>query len=155
MADISRTARQVRKIILDAFVSSGRAPSVGEIMKAVGISRLAVLEAFREIAQIDTFWVEKGTENIRILSPFSGISTPYKVTVDGVQKWHAVCGVEALAVWVFFPGKTVHVDIHCRDCGDPMSLDLRDAQIVAQSPADMVVHLGVPVARWFENLPFA
>jgi len=84
MMDVSRTARQVRKVILDAFISSVRAPSVGDIMHALGVSRQAVLDAFCEIAQIDTFWLEKGTENIRILSPFSNVSTPYKITIDGV-----------------------------------------------------------------------
>lgn len=155
VTDVSRIARRVRKVILDTLISTGRAPSVGDIMGAVGASRPAVLSAFREIAQIDTFWVEKGTENIRILSPFSNVSTPYKITIDGVQNWYAVCGVEALAMWAFFPGKMVHVDAYCRDCGDPISLDLRDGQIVAQSPDNIVAHLGVPVARWFEDLPFA
>jgi hypothetical protein len=154
MTDVSRIARQVRKVILDAFNSTGRAPSVGDIMAAVGVSRPAVLGAFGEIAQIDTFWVEKDTENIRI-SPFSNVSTPYKNSIDGVQNSYAVCGIQALAMWAFFPGKMVHVDAYCRDWWDPISLDLKDGQIVAQSPDNVVTHLGVPVGRWSENLPFA
>lgn len=155
MVEVSYTARRVRKKILDSFVDTGRAPNLGEIMVGLRLSRPEVLEAFREIATIDTFCVEKGTENIRILSPFANTSTPYKVTVDGIHKWHAVCGIEALGVWVFFPGKVVQVDTYCRDCGEAMLLKLKDGQVIEQSPDRIVAHLGVPVARWFDDLAFA
>jgi hypothetical protein len=155
MPGISTTARQVRKSILDSFVSSGRAPSVGEMMAELGLSRTAVLETFPEIATIDTFWVEKGTENIRILSPFSNLPTPYKVKVDGEQKWFAVCGIEALGVWVFFPGQVVQIDAYCRDCGESLGLELQDGQILSQSHNSMMAHLGVPLAQWFYDLPYA
>ncbi|HSD51146.1 MAG TPA: organomercurial lyase [Candidatus Methylomirabilis sp.] len=155
MVEVSNTARRVRKKILDSFVDTGRAPNLGEIMVGLGLTRPEAVEAFREIATIDTFSAEKGTENIRILSPFANVSTPYKVTIDGIQKWHAVCGIEALGVWVFFPGKVVQVDTYCRDCGEVMLLKLRDGQVIEQSPDRIVAHLGVPVARWFDDLIYA
>jgi hypothetical protein len=155
MIEISNTARRIRKLILDSFVATGRARNVGDIMATLGLSRPAVMDAFREIASIDTFWVEKGTENIRLLSPFADLTTPYKVTIAGEQKWYAVCGIEALAVWVFFPGQTVTVDAYCRDCGEPMRLRLQDGRILEQAPERIVAHLGVPIARWFDDLPFA
>ncbi len=155
MADVSLTARQVRKLIQDSFVATGRAPVLADLMRSPGISREEVLQAFREIATIDTFWVEKGTENIRILSPFANLPTPYKITVDGAQKWDAVCGIEALGIWVYFPGKVVQVDAYCRDCGAPMRLKLKDGQILERPDDPMVAHLGVPVARWMADLPYA
>jgi hypothetical protein len=141
--------------ILDTFVASGRAPNVGQISAALGIPRDAVLDAFRDISIIDTFWVEKGTENVRILSPFSDLTTPYKVTIDGQQRWHAVCGIEALGLWVFFPGKEVSVDSYCRDCAEPIQLRMRDGALLSQIPEGIVAHLGIPVAHWFDDLPFA
>ena len=155
MVEVSDAARQVRKFILESFVNTGQAPNIGDIMEALGLSRPTVLDAFQEVAVIDTFWVEKGTENIRILSPFANISTPYKVTIDGAQKRHAVCGIEALGIWVFFPGKRVEINMYCRDCGEAMFLALRDGQIIEQSPDRIVAHLGVPVSRWMDDLPFA
>jgi Alkylmercury lyase len=155
MVEVTNTARQVRKFILNSFVNTGHAPNVGDLMAAVGLTRAAVLETFREIDAMDTFWIEKGTENIRLLAPFANTSTPYKVTVEGVQKWYAVCGLDALGIWAFFPGKTVQVDAYCRDCGEAIQLQLKDGQITAQSPAHLLVHLGVPVAHWMDDLPLA
>jgi hypothetical protein len=50
MIEISKNARQTRKVILDSFVATGRAPNVGDVMAALDMSRGAVLEAFREIS---------------------------------------------------------------------------------------------------------
>ena len=71
MVEVTNTARQVRKFILNSFVNTGHAPNVGDIMEALGLTRAAILETFREIGAIDTFWIEKGTENIRLLAPFA------------------------------------------------------------------------------------
>ena len=73
----------------------------------------------------------------------------------GEQKWYAVCGIEALAFSVFFPGQTVQIDSFCRDCGEPMRLRMKDRSVLEQAPDRIVAHLGVPVARWFDDLPFA
>lgn len=86
MAEIQDSVRQVRKVIVDGFVQHGRAPSVGEIGSRLGMARADVLAAFRELPRLDTFAVEPGTENIRILSPFSNLPTPYKVSVNGEQR---------------------------------------------------------------------
>jgi len=155
MVAVTHTARQVRKVILDAFVHTGQAPTVGGIMAALGLSRAAVRATFREIATIDTFWVEPETEQIRLLAPFANTKTPYVVTVEGVQKWYAVCGLAALGIWAFFPGQTVQVAAACRDCGEAIRLQCQDGQLTARSPAPLIAHLGVPVARWRDDVPGA
>ncbi|MFQ5693855.1 MAG: organomercurial lyase, partial [Nitrospinota bacterium] len=155
MVDVSENTRRVRKLIVDSFVQTGRAPNVGEIGKNLNLSRHTVLEALRELPRMDTFWLERGTENIRILSPFSNIPTPYRVSVDGEGRWFAVCGPEALAMSFLFPGRHVEVDAYCRDCGEPIRLAMRDEELLEEEPRGLVVHLGVPIARWFEDLPFA
>src|SRR5215510_12882034 len=42
MVEVTNTARQVRKFILNSFVNTGHAPNVGDIMAAVGLTRAAV-----------------------------------------------------------------------------------------------------------------
>lgn len=155
MVDVSENTRRVRELLVSSFVEKGRAPNVGEIGGGLNLSRHEVLDALRELRSIDTFALERGTENIRILSPFSNIPTPYRVSVDGEQRWFAVCGPEALAISFMFPGQRVQVDAYCRDCGDPIRLVTRDGEILEQEPPGLVSHIGVPVARWFEDLAFA
>lgn len=155
MANPDRTVQRVRKAIVDGFVATGHAPTSAEIAAELGLSRGEVLGAFWDLPKYDTFCLEKGTENIRILSPFSNLATPYKVSVDGEQRWHAVCGPEALAITYMFPGRTVEIEAHCRDCGYPLHIGMQDGEVLGEEPEDMLIHLGVPVARWFEDLPYA
>ena len=155
MVAVTHTARQVRQVILDAFVHTGHAPTVGDIMAALGVPRAAVRATFREIAAIDTFWVEPETEQIHLLAPVANTKTPYIVTVGGVRKWYAVCGLAALGIWAFFPGQTVQVAAACRDCGEAIWLQFHDGQLTAWSPSSLIAHLGVPVARWRDDVPGA
>jgi hypothetical protein len=39
--------------------------------------------------------------------------------------------------WLF-PGKTVRVDAPCLDCGTPLTLEMRDAQVLSVSPESIV-----------------
>lgn len=155
MAQPHPDTRRVRKCIVDAFVAAGIAPDAHTIGQRLGLSREQVLQAFRELAQFDTFAIERNTENVRILSPFSNLPTPFRVSVDGRQRWHAVCGAEALAMTYLFAGRVVRTDAYCRDCGDAIVIEMRDGAVLRQEPAGLLLHLGVPVARWFEDLPYA
>ena len=155
MVDVSKDTKRVRKAIVDGFVRNGRAPNLGELGRALDLSRSAVLECFRQLSQVDTFSLESGTENNRVLSPFSNLPTPYCVSVNGAQRWFAACGLEALGITFMFPGKRVEIDAYCRDCGDSIRLAMKDGEMLEQEPPDLVAHVGVPVARWFEDLAFA
>ena len=155
MVEVDTTVRKVRKAIVDGFVATGHSPSSADIAAALKITRQEVLRAFGDLPKYDTFAMERGTENVRILSPFSNLATPFKVAVDGEQRWHAVCGPESLAITYMFPGRTVAVEAHCRDCGDPIRIEMKDGEVLSQEPEGLLIHLGVPVARWFEDLPYA
>ena len=46
--------------------------------------------------------------------------------------------LEALAVRWLFPGKTVPVDTLCLDCGEPITIEMRDDQLVSAQPDGIV-----------------
>ncbi|HXH84900.1 MAG TPA: organomercurial lyase [Candidatus Tectomicrobia bacterium] len=152
--DVTPSTRRVRALIVESFVETGRAPTVCDLAERLALSRPEVLAAFRELATIDTFAVEAGTDNIRLLSPFSNLPTAYRVSVDGRPGWFAVCGPESLAMSLMFPGRRIDVDAYCRDCCARIRLAMQDHRVLEQD-GPLVVHLGVPVARWLADLPFA
>ena len=63
------------------------------------------------------------------------------MTVRGEQKWFAQCGFEATSVTWLFPGETVRIDAPCLDCGDPVTVEMRDGRIVWLDPPEVVGHL--------------
>lgn len=56
---------------------------------------------------------------------------------------------------LMFPGQRVQVDAYCRDCTEPIRIVMQDEHVLECEPAPLLVHLGVPVARWFDDLAFA
>ncbi|MCH8224490.1 MAG: hypothetical protein IIC97_01340 [Chloroflexi bacterium] len=43
-----------------------------------------------------------------------------------------------MAVRWLFPGKTVRVDALCLDCGEPLSVEMRDEEVLSVQPDTMV-----------------
>jgi hypothetical protein len=95
------------------------------------------------------------TDYIASFAPFSSVPTQYLVSVDGEQRWYAQCGFEALAMTWMFPGKEVRIDCPCLDCGEPISVRMRDGALLEVEPATLVGHTNLPRWRWAENIAYA
>ena len=48
----------------------------------------------------------------------------------------------------------MQIDAPCLDCGEPMTIRMRDGEVLEASPESIVGHANVPVPRWRENWPF-
>jgi hypothetical protein len=55
--------------------------------------------------------------------------------------------MEVLAVRWLFPGKEVFVSTRCLDCGEPIQLRTRDAEILEIEPETAVGYMPAPFAR--------
>ena len=45
--------------------------------------------------------------------------------------------------WLF-PGQTVRIEAPCLDCGEALTVTMRDGEILAAEPATVVGHLNQP-----------
>jgi hypothetical protein len=86
-------------------------------------------------------WLHPETDYIASFPPLNNLPTQYRVTVRGAQRWFAQCGFEATSVTWLFPGETVRIDAPCLDCGDPVTVEMRDGRIVWVDPPGVVGHL--------------
>jgi hypothetical protein len=77
--------------------------------------------------------------------PFACFKNHYPIWVDGEQKWHGECAVEACGVSAMFPGKEVIVRSICRQTREPIELVARDGVILDYSPKTLRVHFGKPL----------
>jgi len=88
MPGYTDTSKRVRKFILDRMLETGRAPHVGNMVRALGLSRVEVLNSLQELERGRCLLMEKGTENIRMFHPFANITTAYEIELEGQRKWH-------------------------------------------------------------------
>jgi len=144
------------QIIMKHMMDSGQAPHYTEIAAEMGVpveeGRMALRDLFS--AGISG-WLFPDTDLIASFAPFNNLPNQYRITIDGQQKWFAQCGFESLAVSWLFPGKTVHIDFPCLDCGSPIQVEMRDGVVLGTEADRLMGYVAVPFAKWGEQLPFA
>ena len=99
-------------------------------------------ELLRDVMQAYPIgWLHPETDYIASFPPLNNLPTQYRITVRGEQRWFAQCGFEATSATWLFPGETVRVDAPCLDCGDPVTVEMRDGRITWVDPPEVVGHL--------------
>ncbi len=74
--------------ILNRLVQTGQAPFYTEIASELGIPVEEGRKALHALFKMGTAaWVFPNTDYIVSFSPFSNLPTPYRITVEGKQKW--------------------------------------------------------------------
>jgi hypothetical protein len=130
---------QLRNRIYAQLVELGRAPSRAELGDDAGLRRLHDAHAL----------VLDGAGEIRMANPFSAVPTSYRVEAGG-RSWYANCAWDAFGI-----PAALHVDGHvsteCADCGEAIEVDLQGKP----EPADLVFHVAVPAAHWWDDIVFS
>src|SRR4029453_5689803 len=116
--------------IMRGLIDTGSAPHHAELARAL---RLGLEEGASPPPDVmpayPIGWLPPETDYIASFPPLNNLPTQYRITVRGEQRWFAQCGFEATSATWLFPGQTVRVDAPCLDCGDPVTVEMRDGQI--------------------------
>lgn len=138
--------------VMSSFVNAGRAPHYIELGRHLGLRPEEARQALQQLVAMGLpNWLVPETDYIASFAPFSNIATQYLISVEGQQRWYAQCGFESLAISWLFPGKGVRIECPCLDCGEAISLRMRDGQLLAVDPPTAIGHVNLPASRWREN----
>ncbi len=76
-------------IIMKGFVETGQAPHHTQIAAELGVSPREGRQALRKLFAIRGFagWLYPKVDTVVSMAPFNNLPTPYRITVDGHQKW--------------------------------------------------------------------
>ena len=141
--------------VLARMVRTGQAPHYVELAAELGVDPETGRGIVNDLmASGIPAWTHPGTDYIASFPPFNNQPTQYRITVDGRQRWFAQCGFEALAVRWLFPGQAVRVDAPCLDCGEWLSIETRDEEILAMIPPTMVGYSRSAVGGDAASRPF-
>ncbi|MBM4442348.1 MAG: hypothetical protein FJ027_18185 [Candidatus Rokubacteria bacterium] len=128
--------------MMRGLVDTGTAPHYAELARPLGLSVEASQTLLHELLQAYPIgWLHPETDYIASFPPLNSLPTQYRITVRGEQKWFAQCGFEATSVTWLFPGETVRIEAPCLDCGDPLTVEMRDGRILGADPESVVGHL--------------
>ncbi len=138
--------------VLETFVKRGYAPHYTEIATRFGVAPEEGRRLLRDVVGAGgAMWLDPGTDLVASFAPFSNLPTQYRVTVEGRAGWFAQCGLEALALCWVFPGRSVQIDSPCLDCGEPLSVVVRDGVVERRDPEGIVCYAGRPFREWAKD----
>jgi hypothetical protein len=141
MADAMLMDRMFNRI-MRGLVDTGTAPHYAELARAIGIAVDDGRRLLHDVMQAYPIgWLHPETEYIASFPPLNSLPTQYRITVRGEQRWFAQCGFEATSVTWLFPGETVRIEAPCLDCGDPVTVEMRDGRLTWVDPPGVVGHL--------------
>lgn len=89
MSDLE-TLDRTYQAVMKGFIETGHAPHFTELAAELGVpleeARLLMHELVEEAGLPG--WMHPGTDILVSLAPFSSLPTPYKLTIDGQQRWY-------------------------------------------------------------------
>lgn len=139
---------EVRQATYRQFVELGRAPTPAEIAVEIGGDEQDVRAAWRRLHDAHALVIDDHGD-LRMANPFAAQPTDFRVRAAG-REWYANCAWDAFGI-----GAALHVDsdfdTHCADCGERLHVRVRDG---LPDDADLVFHVLVPAAKWWNDIGF-
>jgi hypothetical protein len=78
-------------VIMKGFVETGQAPNYAEIAAELGVSPEEGRQALRKLFSVRGIpgWLYPKVDTVVSMAPFNNLPTPYRITIEGEQKWFA------------------------------------------------------------------
>ena len=140
---------RVRNSTYALFAAQGRAPSAQEVADDLGMAAGDVRAAWRRLHDAHALVLSPGTAEIRMANPFSAVPSAYRVRADG-RWWYANCAWDAFGICAALAADG-RIETSCPDCGDPLTVDVRDRE---PSDRSLLFHCLVPAVHWWDDIVF-
>lgn len=141
--------QRVRMFVFRETAETARVPAVSAIADALDLPVDDVQASLNRLAAGRVLVLAPGTTNIWMAHPFSAVPTAFRVVARG-RTYFGNCIWDALGIPAILDADAT-VETMCADCGDPMTLEVRSGTLAR---AGVVVHFGVPAARWWDNIGY-
>ena len=126
------------------MVEHGRAPVAAELG-----SPQEVAAGWRRLHEEHALVLNSATDELRMLNPFSVVPTAYRVQAGG-RWWYGNCAWDAFGICAAL-GSDGRVETSCPDCGEALSVELRDERPDDES---FLFHCLVPARHWWDDIVF-
>jgi hypothetical protein len=129
-------------------VASGKAPTVAQAAAELGNTEAEVRAAYARLSESHAFMLQESGELWRV-APFSAIPTPFPVESGG-HTYYANCIWDALGIPAML-GQDATIPASCACCNLEMTLRVEGGSLVSH---EGLIHVAVPVCRWYEDVVF-
>jgi hypothetical protein len=149
MTDNDSLLWQIRHFVYNHFADTTHPPSVDETARYFNISVEEASELYKELHNRHAFYLDSDKLTIRMVNPFSGIPTDFKVRANG-KTYYANCAWDMLGIPVVLQSDAM-IEAVCTESNDLVQLEIRDRLITENG---LLVHFPLPFAHWYDDLTF-
>lgn len=140
----------VRRHVYFSVVANGRPPTTAETAAALDTAEGDIAGAYRRLHDAHALVLFPDTTEVWMANPFCFAPTVHRVSAAG-RVWTGTCAWDALGI-----PAALHCDGRiesaCACCGEPVSLEVRDGELVEGS--ELLVHILLPARRWWDDIGF-
>ena len=148
----SDDALRVRQFLYEYWCAHGHGPNLRAASEASGLNRDRLLATYRELDLGLIVTIDQGTQNGNILKlqPFSSYPSQVEVHVDGRFHSFAGCAMESIALSRMppFAGKEIRLESYCACCLAPVTIRVRDGELLSRAPASVLIHVSSTPREW-------
>jgi len=148
----SDDALRVRQFLYEYWCAHGHGPNLRAAREATGLDRDRLLATYRELDLGLIVTIDQGTQNGNILKlqPFSSYPSQVEVHVDGRFHSFAGCAMESVALSRMppFAGKEIRLESYCACCLAPVTIRVRDGELLSRAPASVLIHVSSTPREW-------
>lgn len=138
----------VRVALFNLFAELGRAPTAHEVAARSGVSVGDVHDAYEALHDGHVLALDPDSRDVWMAHPFSAVPTAYRVRI-GDRSWFANCIWDGLGICAMLGGDGA-VETECADCGEALSIAVRDGEVHGEG----VAHFLVPAAQFWDDIGF-
>lgn len=139
---------EVRRVVYETAMRSGRIPLAEEIASELAIDRGEVAEAFRRLSDAHILVLQRSRDEILMAMPFSAVPTAFVVESGGMRAY-GNCMWDALGIPAMLHADAT-ITTSCHDCGTAATLIVADEQVKDNG----LVHFALPVKQWWNDVVF-
>ena len=149
--EFTEDALRLRQFMFDFWFAHRRPPSLRDAHRALDLGRIELIEAYKLLELGLVVTVDQSTQNCNLLKapPFASFPTLYEMHVDGAFHSFIGCAHEILGASNSpqVRDKDLHFESACECCLEPITLELRNFEVISCSPSEPLIH--VTESPWY------
>lgn len=148
-------ALALRQFTFDFWFEHRRPPSLMDAHRSLGLDRQALIQAYKQLELGLVVTVDQSTQNCNLLKapPFASFPTLYQMYVDDEFHSFIGCAHEVLGASAApqVKDKTLRFESACACCFAPLTLTLRNFEVLDSAPVVPLIHVTETPWYWLNR----
>lgn len=148
----SEDALRVRQYLYEFWCRNGRGPNLREVHEDTGLTRAAIIGAYKELELGKMIVVDQTSQNFNMLKmlPFNSFPSQVQVWIDDRFHSYAGCAMESVAISRMppFSDREVRLESYCACCLEPITVVMKNGELVSRRPESVLIHVSTRPEEW-------